>query len=235
LPDYRDFNMRNYRITRVEGVLVNATPIRVGTGDEPPLGSPVDKAVYRVNDLPCIPGSSIKGVLRSLFEQLARSAGERVHDPWSSEAEEEAKNGDFCLVCGTFGSTALASHVKIGDAYPTITGQIATFVKTGIAIDREFGSVKPGPLFTEELVAPKAFWSFIMEVINIDIFPEPDQNDKRAKLLSEVIRIMMEVGIRVGARKTVGYGLMLLKDAVWSKYVFSEGSLKLEGSGKVER
>lgn len=235
MPDYRDFNASSYRITYIDGVLVNETPLRVGVGGEPPLGSPVDIAVYRVNNMPCIPGSSLKGVIRSLFEQLARSDGEFVHDPWSREAEDEAEKNDFCIVCGTFGSTSIASHVKISDAYPVDSRTASTFVKTSIAIDREFGSVRSGALFTEELIAPNIAWSFNMEIINIDVFPEPNQNDKRARLLREVINIMTEHGIRVGARKTVGCGHMVLKDARWRKYEFSNGTFNLVGEGPVER
>ena len=66
------------RVVVVEGILVNSSPLRVGRpGDE--LGSAVDLALEKLPDgTPYIPGSSLKGSLRSLAERLARTAGERV-------------------------------------------------------------------------------------------------------------------------------------------------------------
>jgi len=67
------------RYAEIEGYLVNNTPLRVGAGREPPLGSTVDLAVLRVaiggRSAPYIPGSSLKGVFRSTAIQLARAKG----------------------------------------------------------------------------------------------------------------------------------------------------------------
>jgi len=64
------------RHAEIEGYLVNDTPLRVGAGREPPLGSAVDLAVLRISmggrSVPYIPGSSLKGVFRSTAVQLAR-------------------------------------------------------------------------------------------------------------------------------------------------------------------
>ena len=70
------------RETVLEGFLVNDSPIRVGSGREPPLGSIVDLAVIRISiggkTIPYIPGSSLKGVFRSTSELIARAKGMRV-------------------------------------------------------------------------------------------------------------------------------------------------------------
>jgi len=66
------------RVVVVEGVLVNDSPLRIGRPGEA-LRSPVDLALERLPDgRPYIPGSSLKGVLRSLAERIARSTGYRV-------------------------------------------------------------------------------------------------------------------------------------------------------------
>ena len=94
--DYRDFDHVKI-VTRIEGELINLTPIRVGTGSEPPLGSTIDIAVYTVDGKPRIPGSSLKGVFRNFIESLASSMGEHVHQPWDEEAiKRESENKDFC-------------------------------------------------------------------------------------------------------------------------------------------
>ncbi|MEM3944828.1 MAG: RAMP superfamily CRISPR-associated protein, partial [Thermofilaceae archaeon] len=66
------------RLATIEGWLVNETPLRVGVGMEPPLGSAVDLTI-RVylggKSVPYIPGSSLKGIFRSTAIQLARAKG----------------------------------------------------------------------------------------------------------------------------------------------------------------
>ncbi|NHV98444.1 MAG: CRISPR-associated RAMP protein [Thaumarchaeota archaeon] len=66
------------RETVVEGYLTNSSPLRIGSGREPPLGAVVDLAVLRIpykdEFLPYIPGSSIKGIFRSYTSSMAKSA-----------------------------------------------------------------------------------------------------------------------------------------------------------------
>ncbi len=78
---YADFD-RLIAESLVEGVLVNEEPLHVGAGAEA-FTSPVDLSVVRVRRLygnelvtvPVIPGSSLKGVLRSLAEAYAAARG----------------------------------------------------------------------------------------------------------------------------------------------------------------
>jgi CRISPR-associated RAMP protein (TIGR02581 family) len=233
LSDYRDFHKLT-TIIKIDGFLVNETPLRIGTGREPPLGSIVDIAVYMIDGLPCIPGSSLKGLFRSYLESIASSMGYKVHNPWDDNIiKEEAKSGSFCPICGIFGNTELASHVRIYDSYPK-DGIFHKFQKTGIAIDREFGSVKPGGLFTEELIAPKTKWIFKMDIINIDIYPEKPIDDDRVKLLKILFQTLKSVGLNIGARKSVGCGLIKIEDAKWHKYELHDGFMRMVGEGEVK-
>jgi len=220
--------------TRIDGVIVNETPLRVGLGKEQGLGAPVDLSVYRVNGLPVVPGSSLKGALRHLAENLARSMGEEVHDPWDFEkVREEARSERFCIICQIFGSTELASHVRIYDARPIDGLKPGTFIKIGVAIDREFGGVRVGQFYSEEFVAPGTRWRFMMDVVNIKLYDETCNEDKRVKLLRSLISVMMDPGISVGARKTVGCGLIRLVNATWRLYELEDGVLKVAKSGVV--
>ncbi|MGB9622520.1 MAG: RAMP superfamily CRISPR-associated protein, partial [Candidatus Bathyarchaeia archaeon] len=204
-----------------------------GVGREPPLGATVDIAAYRVNGKLCIPGSSLKGVFRSLAELILASKGIRVHSPWDNEKiEQEAKNGSFCPLCGTFGSTELASHVRIYDAYPK-DDSARTFLKTGVSIDREFNAVRPGLLFTEELVVPSMIWLFKMDVLNIKFLPEPEREDPRAELLKNLLEYSLKMGISVGARKGVGCGLMRIREAKWYVYSLENGEIKTVSEGSL--
>ena len=225
MPSYDDFNKLEV-FTRISGNLVNQTPLRVGAGREPPLGSAVDLAPLTVRcadgrTMPFIPGSSLKGALRSLAEAIMRGQGVPVHSPWGSEVDEEAESGNYCVICGIFGSTKLASHVRIYDAYPEDKAPL--FVKTGVGINREFRGAQPGVLYTEQLVAPGLRWRFMMEGVNIRIFPEP--GDERGRLLRQVIDLLTRGMVQVGARKTIGYGLVKLVEGRYEVYEVKDGVL----------
>ena len=222
-------------LTRIAGSLVNLTPLRVGVGREPPLGAVVDIAPLRIRfaeggSSPYIPGSSLKGALRSLAESILRTRGVPVHDPWDFEAvEEEWKSGSFCLICGIFGSTRLASHVRVYDAYPE--GEALTFVKTGVGINRDFRGVQPGILYTEEQVVPHVRWRFTMDVVNIRVYPEP--GDERGRLLRQLLQLLAGGMVQVGARRTVGYGLVKLEQGRYEVYEVEDGVLKKVSEGDV--
>jgi CRISPR-associated RAMP protein (TIGR02581 family) len=232
IGNVRDFD-RLRSLIRVSGTLVNLAPLRVGMGREPPLGATVDNTFLRIRrdgeEIPYIPGSTIKGVLRNYFEQLARLKYPELHDPWDrDEIEKEAKEGDFCVVCGTFGSTKIASHIRVFDAYPT--SKVTTNIKTCVGIDREFQAARPAILYTEEFIEPGYEWSFKMDIINIQF---PEGGDERSLLLTETIRAMKLGLVSFGARKSVGFGQIQLKEAKWVKYVVEEGVLKEERSGSI--
>jgi CRISPR-associated RAMP protein (TIGR02581 family) len=229
--NFKDFHVLS-SFTKITGILVNEAPLRIGVGREPPIGAPVDIAVYRVNGKPIIPGSSLKGVFRSFIESIVASMGFKVHDPWDRQAiEDEARNNDFCIVCGIFGNRELTSHVRIYDAEPL--NEARTFTKTGIGIDREFGSVKH--LFDEEFVCPGLEWSFRMDVYNIRLFPKPveEGEDGRGKILRILLDTLMSTGISVGARKSVGCGLIKLKKLGWEVYTIKDFELKLQERGEL--
>jgi len=217
LSDYRDFDKLEC-LTQIKGKFENVTPLRVGAGREAPLESTVDIAVFRIGGVPCIPGSSLKGVMRSFAEVFQRSKNQEVHDPWDEQAAKNETKKGFCVICGIFGNMELSSHVRIHDSYP-LTKENIIFVKPGIGIDRNWGSVQQAP-FHEEFVKPGVEWSFRMEAINIEV--GPNVQEERGKLLFTILRTFKERGLQVGARKTLGAGLIVLKEA--------KGTiLKLEG------
>ncbi|MEM0359004.1 MAG: RAMP superfamily CRISPR-associated protein [Candidatus Hadarchaeales archaeon] len=226
MPDYRDFDKLK-SLTKIRGILINHTPLRVGTGREASLEAAVDIAVFRVGEVACIPGSSLKGVLRATAEILAPSFGITPHPPWDLPKAE--KEGDFCEICGIFGNQELMSHIKVYDAYPQ--GEAPIFVKPGVAIDRNFGSVAHGPFF-EELVVPGCRWDFRVDIINIPVFEE--NTDKRGKILETLFRMFRTTGLHVGARSTVGSGLTVLEDLNYATYTLTEKGFVLKKEGRVQ-
>ncbi len=225
---YKDFD-RIHSIVDLEGVFINLSPLRIGVGKEAGLEAATDMAVYRVKDEIVIPGSSIKGLLRSFAESLLRE-GTDVHDPWQFEQiKQEFESDKTCVVCGLFGSTHLASHITVFDATPLKTTSI--LYKTGISIDRDFAAVRPGVLYQEEFVAPNTSWRLQIRLINVE-FP-PNGEDKRAELLDEILKTWKFLGLQLGARKSVGAGLTKLVQCRWKKYTVRNGSLILKSEGEI--
>ena len=77
-----------------------------------------------------LPGSSLKGTLRSYCEKIARTVGVKCCDPLGDKScgreMERASRPDtaaeiysgLCTICRIFGHTVMASHLQIADAYP---------------------------------------------------------------------------------------------------------------------
>lgn len=127
-----------------------------------------------------LPGSSLKGALRSYCEKIGRTVGLEVCNPLKTY-----ENGDgtlpgcgfrlekdldrrpsgieaypaLCPVCQIFGHTVTASHLWLADAYPTpetLSDVNDTEQRDGVAIDRISGAVAVGP-FQLEVVTRGAF------------------------------------------------------------------------------
>ncbi|HIE52051.1 MAG TPA: hypothetical protein EYP85_09855, partial [Armatimonadetes bacterium] len=127
------------------------------------LHGPASETVY-------LPGSSLKGMLRAYCEAIARTIGlwccplfdeeKRCSKPLENEPDTAKRYRESCSICRTFGSTALASRMRIADAYPTPeTWERAnrTEIRNHVAIDRVLGSSAKGALFAVEVVTGGCF------------------------------------------------------------------------------
>lgn len=135
-----------------------------------------------------IPGSSLRGVLRSHAEKLVRSVNmNEACDPFLSDRDEnryglkpacmrgkdksegKEKNKDkkdgakvyreSCYICRIFGNLEIAGRLKVNDFYPC-NGNPVSEVRYGVAIDRVTGSVAHGP-FDMEVVTDGVFSGMI--------------------------------------------------------------------------
>lgn len=178
--------------------LVCETALHVGsssTGD-PFEGSDLPVARDGRNR-PFIPGSSLRGVLRSGLESLLRGLGSedlRVCDPFErteehaelscsertqahradldSEALTEARAFELawqesCAVCRLFGQLFLASRVRIADL-PLIAWEGRTYVRDGVGLDRDLRTAAKGILYDFEAVPAGAEFRLRMEVENAE-------------------------------------------------------------------
>jgi len=114
-----------------------------------------------------LPGSSLKGVIRSHCERIVRTINSRgscnpVDDKSAcSKRFDQSDSGTkvhtgSCFICQMFGNTVLAGRVRTADAYPRDAAAVRTEERNGVAIDRIFGSVAVGP-FQMEVVTSGEF------------------------------------------------------------------------------
>lgn len=116
-----------------------------------------------------IPGSSLRGVVRSHAEKLLRSLEQALAcDPTqtsggngrkacfankSNTAEISGVSAylDSCHACRLFGNTALAGRTRVGDLYLSPEQAPLLARRYGVAIDRVTGAVAQGPFEIEIL------------------------------------------------------------------------------------
>jgi CRISPR-associated RAMP protein (TIGR02581 family) len=119
-----------------------------------------------------LPGSGLKGAIRSHAERIIRTVGseKRPSDPQKLWANDPL-NDDYKYLKNTqdkflaspeiyhkssftdrlFGNIALASRLRIEDAYPLAPKGIKLEERNGVAIDRVFGSAVRGALFNYQV------------------------------------------------------------------------------------
>lgn len=171
-----DFHELRERLC-LTGTLVTRTGLRIGSGGSGELDA-VDLPVLRdAQRFPLIPGSSLKGVLRSTVESLVRGAALNEKTLlWACDPHSEGKNGErrscgffasgetksvdsdsYCAVCRLFGSRRVASHVRFTDALiPKADrgGRIPVEVRDGVAIDRDLRVAAGTAKYDFEVVSP---------------------------------------------------------------------------------
>ena len=172
--------------------LVNESTLRfILKADGPVLindgaGSKIDPALTDMSFVRCrrgnsytvyIPGSSIKGVFRTRYEQLMRAIempvgdkcmnGMRCFDHDNNHEKEiddlfESSKGSIlyaesCSVCRLFGNLSLAGRVRFSDAYPISDEQPEFGMRHGVGISRITGAAHPGALFDLEILEKGLF------------------------------------------------------------------------------
>lgn len=121
-----------------------------------------------------LPGTSLKGVIRSHCERIARTlaqsgAGacaphEKGDGPLKACGERLKKQTDkasfyrdACLACRLFGALGYGGRVSITDAYPVEGEPVVTEVRDGVAIDRYTGGAARGAKFQFEAATSGVF------------------------------------------------------------------------------
>lgn len=198
-------------------------PILIKSGLEGADPSRPDMEFVRTNhaelgETVYLPGSSLKGVVRSYCEKIARTVGAKCCNPFDDSScgkkvEEANKKRDnnlsgdeiyanvsyACRICKIFGSTGMSSRIKFNDAYPN--GKVNIEQRTNVAIDRIMGSVAAGP-FDMEVVTSGSF-STKVTLKNFELW--------QMGLLGLALRDMEKGRVRLGFAKSRGLGEIEVK------------------------
>ncbi len=186
----------------ISGVLEAVTPLHIGSGKpEVELGEVDLPVLTDPEGRPYIPGSSLKGRIRAEAERIARQQGMNVCKPPEVDNMCGSLKGDpkdFCICCrifGTAGKLSVASKVKFRDAYPL--SKVETLMeRTGIAIDREKGTVVKGALYTIQAVP--AGVKFGLEIVC------ENMSEDELRLLKAALKSVEDSAL--GGSSTRGFG-----------------------------
>lgn len=184
----------------LQGHMICEGAVHVGTSQAGDFVSASDMPVTRDGQgRPYIPGSSLRGALRSALESLLRGisrSDRRVCDPFlkdpSSEerscservkeargtrrdiGEEEAFRlawENSCTVCRVFGCSFLASRLRIADL-PLVSDpdEAPVYARDGVGIDRDLRTASRRILYSFEAVSGGALFDLRIEFENAQPF-----------------------------------------------------------------
>ncbi len=212
----------------VKGKIIAVKPLHIGTSDSGIDPVQVDLPVLKdINRKPLIPGSSLKGVLRSKLEAMLRNPA--LKGRWSScniinddesciekyVKDIKARNKDnyrtiaeeiyqkSCDVCKLFGNKQMSARIQIKDMM--YIGEKAEFERRdGVGIDRDTETAYPGAKYNFEIVPAGALFDFYMVAENLD--------EKQRKLLNLILKLLRDGEVSVGGYTSRGLGQIRLID-----------------------
>lgn len=163
-----------------------------------------------------LPGSSLKGTLRSYVEKVLRTVWTEGGPEWCCDPFDDktacgrrltgrqydrspsARYKDACSACKLFGHTGMASHLALSDAYLVPGKELRIEQRDGVAIDRVTGAVTAGP-FTMEIVTRGTFRA-MLSLRNFQLW--------QVGLLAVALRDIGAGRVPVGFGKSKGLGKM---------------------------
>lgn len=194
------------------------SPLCIKSGDKGIDPSNVDdvcvKSYKNGEEVVFIPGSSIKGVIRTQCEKIINIiAGDKkccdiLQDTNLCNKEEYDKKSatevyhSICPACKMFGNTKLGGRIKFNDAYP-IDNNFKLGYRDGIGINRITGAAHKGAKYDYEVVEDASF-KVIITGDNYELY--------QLKLLLYALNDVNEGYVTFGSNGTRGNGKMLVEN-----------------------
>lgn len=168
--------LKKYKVT-----MKVMTPFNIASGED--TGSAADKNTVLFNGQPYIPGSTVKGKIRSNFYKIT---------------DVNHTDGNcHCPLCDIFGGQGYRpSKIYVDDFLPISgQGEVGTILRFGNAIDRYRRTAKDNALFATEVVKPAVFTGRITVHF-----------DKNTIEYKEAIELAIRMIDNVGGGRSRGYG-----------------------------
>jgi len=190
--------------------------LHIGTGIP---NADTDAPFIREGERPFVPGSSLRGSMRSTVERIVRTlfgenaccvlfednnghdcvAGNKVKRKSLEQAGEISAEDleSICAICRLFGSTLVASRLKISDAYPVDGASQNLIRRDGVGIDRDTETAQAKIKYDFEVLERGSDFVFEMQLENAE------QTDFA---LTYMLLQEMRHGLDVGGKKSRGLG-----------------------------
>lgn len=227
---------------RFRGDLVARTGLRIGAGRDTDVAGHDLPVMRDAAGRPFIPGASFKGALRASLEALLRGLSDTQQDRLacfvlererrciSDRQMETWRNNEktrrpeqlaalvaarSCLICQTFGSPWLSSHIAVRDLAVVRELWFGQFeVRQGVSLDRDTETAREGQLYSFETVPPGTRFRLEIEADNL----LPWQRG----LLLLGLRPFARGEFGLGGARSRGLGLVELLEGEWRGWELSE-------------
>jgi CRISPR-associated RAMP protein (TIGR02581 family) len=224
----------------ITGTLAVTTGLRIGTGGDTGVSSTRLPVMRDTFDRPFIPGASFKGSLRSLLESIVRGLGtsqqqqrqlacmvltseERCISNYKMDEwrKKEARNDPrklselvyqhSCLLCQTFGSPWMASHVAVSDLLVDAELWYGQFeVRQGVAISRDTETAANSLLYDFEVVPAQTRFHLDLTCDNLA--------EWQRGLLWLGMQRFVDGDVAIGGGRSRGLGKVKLESPVWNSW-----------------
>ncbi|MDR0963015.1 MAG: RAMP superfamily CRISPR-associated protein [Clostridium sp.] len=222
-------HLRNEAIIQFE--LETAAPLLIASGDAAsidPLASNLTFVRGKLHgiEVPYMPGSSLKGVFRSRYEQLGEFLGKSACDAMNAcdrklpVMDGHTEKGTIlyhnsCMACRLFGNRYLGARIAFADAYPKEGTKVSMGEHRSVAIDRITGAIKPGALFEYEVVESGCF-TVTCKVQNFALY--------QLRLFLWILQDVQEGYVTFGRWSSRGNGIMHVKNVTLHYRVFGSAA-----------
>ncbi|NSW58077.1 MAG: CRISPR-associated RAMP protein [Armatimonadetes bacterium] len=208
---------------RLSAKLRVVSAIRIGAGRDTSIDASDLPVVRDLFGRPFIPGSSIKGVVRSYVERIVRTVACPERKAWATcnptardggcvtsitNMDDQQIHDAHCPVCRLFGSPWLASKVAFADA--TVVGETwfgRYLIRDGVSIDRDTGTAADARKFDFEIVPGGTEFNFQLRADNA--------SDRELGLLYLGISALQRKELALGGMTSRGPGLIELVEPEW--------------------
>lgn len=217
----------------ITGILRCTTGIFIGGNSNAFEPHAIDNIVIKDSrGLPFIPGSSLKGVLRSYLERVLRSVGNNVcmvpklcSEKYNSKEKRKRlleslkdkntnKNetvilsqeiyNNLCEICHLFGSEVTAAKLSIRDLKIIEESFKGFEFRTGNSINRDKNKAEQGHLYEMEIVPADTLFDMKLVLENPD--------DKDLKNTVFLLKSMMQGDLSIGGKTSRGLGGFIIEN-----------------------